>query len=96
MSWIVYFKVWLKLPIGPSVCTPVMFTEIVLVLSTARKVLKPIPYPASTGRFFTAYFLCYKYGFIKRLSYLAVYGMSLGKLPGGHLKREDKSVVVFL
>lgn len=51
ISWIIYFKVWLKLPSGSSVCSPVIFIKIVLVLSTARKVLEPIPYPTGIRRF---------------------------------------------
>jgi len=42
------FQSWLKLPNGPSVCTPVTFIKIVFVLRTARKVLEPILYPTGT------------------------------------------------
>ena len=51
ISWIINFKVWLKLPSGPSVCTPVTFIKTVLVLRTARKFLESILYPIGTERF---------------------------------------------
>jgi hypothetical protein len=42
------------------------------------------------------YCLCHKDESIECLSYLTVYGMSFGELPGGHFKKGDKSVVVLL
>jgi hypothetical protein len=86
IPWIIYFKVWLKLPSGPSVCIALILRFFGSQYCWEGSGTHPMS--NRLGAFCTVYFLSYKDEFIEGFCHTEWYtvGRSLGKLPGGHFK----------